>query len=288
MDGLQGALQGKRVLIIGGVGSGIGHGITQKVGAAGASAVAVVGRNLDRAKEAANEIASGTCKAFALTADVCEAEDVKKIIPAAVEKLGGLDVLITVVGGYGLYRPWEPLIETSDEAWDLIFDVNLRYVFRLVRDAVKFFLEQKTGGTIVSVGSIAGVMGTPMAVAYGASKAGLMSLAKTVTAEYGRRGIRMNVMNCGPVMAPALESGVQQGMKFEPVPLGRAAIPEEAANVTVFLASPLSSYVAGQTLNLDGGITARCLLRLGKTDSSMACHCETPSDIEVSVPVQQQ
>jgi len=186
-------LQGKRVLIIGGAGDGIGGAITKAVGYAEAVGVAIISRSLDDASASAAKIKTDTCNAFGLSADVRKADEITGATCTAVDKLGGLDVLITVVGGFGLFVPWRSLESTSDEDWDLIFDINLKYVFRALREALKVFVAQGTGGSVVSVGSIAAVMGTPMGAAYGASKAGLMHLAKTVAAEYGRRGVRMNV-----------------------------------------------------------------------------------------------
>ena len=274
MTGLPGALEGKRVLIVGGVGEGIGGGVTEAVGRSGASGVVVVSRNIARAQEAAARISCATCSAHGIAADICKADEITELVDSTVGLIGGIDATITVVGGYGLYASWGPLDCVADEDWDLIFDVNLRYVFRILKRVLKVYLAQGSGGSIVSIGSLAGNMGMPMAAAYGASKAGLMNLAKTVAAEYGRRGIRMNVINCGPVMTPAFESSMSHAVEFGSIPLGRAGTPEEVGNLAAFLASPLSDFVSGQALNCDGGMTARSIVHLGNTDVSMACHCD--------------
>jgi 3-oxoacyl-[acyl-carrier protein] reductase len=163
-------------------------------------------------------------------------------------------VLVTVVGGQLAFVPATPLHETSDEDWELVFDVNLRYVARAVRAGVRVFLAQGRGGTIVSVGSITGSAGSPMQAAYGAAKAGLASLARSVAAEYSRDGIRMNVVACGPIATPVARAA--QAGAAEWIPLGRPGESHEVADAAVFLASPLSSYVTGQSLVVDGGASA--------------------------------
>jgi 3-oxoacyl-[acyl-carrier protein] reductase len=277
MSGFPGLLHGKRVLIIGGGGDGIGGAITRAVGLAEAARVAIVSRTLNAAAASAARIKCDSCSTFALAADVLKADEVTSATRLAIDNLGGLDVLITVVGGYGLYVPWQSLESTPDEDWDLIFELNLKYVFRVLREALRAFTAQGTGGTVVSIGSIAAVMGTPMGAAYGASKAGLTSLARSVAAEYGRRGVRMNVINCGAIATPTMQLALKNGLTLEPVPIGRGGFPEEVGNLAVFLASGLAEYMNGQSLNFDGGATARSLFRLGNTDSSMACHCSTPN-----------
>jgi 3-oxoacyl-[acyl-carrier protein] reductase len=270
------SLRGKRILIIGGVGDGIGGAVTRTVARAGATGIVVVGRHLGRAQVAVDAVRSEGRKVAAFAADVCQPDGVKGIVDFTVRELGGLDVLITVVGGVGNYVPWQPLEETPDEHWDLMFEVNVRYVFRLLRDVLKRFLEQDAGGSIVCIGSMAAVMGMAHAAAYGASKAALSSLAKSVAAEYGRRGIRMNVVNSGAVMTEALRKGLAKETTFESVPIGRPALPEEIAELAVFLASPAAGYITGQSINVDGGMTSRGLMRMGKADSSMTCHCVPP------------
>ncbi len=120
----------------------------------------------------------------------------------AAQELGGLDVLVTVVGAQLAFVPATPLHETTDEDWDLMFELNLRYVARAVRAALRVLVEPGRGGTIVSVGSIAGSVGSPMQAHYGAAKAGLASLARSVAAENSREGIRMNLVTCGPIATP--------------------------------------------------------------------------------------
>jgi 3-oxoacyl-[acyl-carrier protein] reductase len=115
-------------------------------------------------------------------------------------------------------------------------------------------LTQGRGGTIVSVGSITGHAGSPMQAPYGAAKAGLASLARSVAAEYSRDGIRMNVVSCGPIATPVARDA--QTGAAEWIPMGRPGESLEVANAAVFLASPLSSYVSGQSLVIDGGATA--------------------------------
>ena len=247
-------LDGKRALVVGGGGGGIGRAITRALAAAG-SAVAVVDVDPQRADEAATEARAAGVPGVALVGDVRSASAIEDFVADAARQLGALDVLVTVVGGHLAFAPEARLHEITDEDWDLMLDLNLRYVARVVRATLRVLLEQGTGGTIVSIGSITALAGSPMQAAYGAAKAGLASLARSVAAEYSRDGIRMNVVSCGPVATPVAASA-QVDVDLDWVPMGRAAASKEVADAAVFLASPLSSYISGQSLVVDGGATA--------------------------------
>lgn len=246
-------LAGKNALVIGGGGGGIGRAITRGLATAG-SAIAVADLDGERADEAAAEVAAAGARSLSLSGDVRSRADIHGFVARAAQDLGGLDILVTVVGGQLAFVPALPLHETSDEDWDLMFDLNLRYVARTVAATLPVFLAQGRGGTIVSVGSIAGEAGSPMQAAYGAAKAGLASLARSVAAEYSRDGVRMNVVACGPIATPVAQAA-QTGTS-EWIPMGRPGESLEVADAVVFLASPRSSYITGQSLVLDGGATA--------------------------------
>jgi 3-oxoacyl-[acyl-carrier protein] reductase len=124
------------------------------------------------------------------------------------------------------------------------------------RAAIRTFLAQGNGGSIVSVGSVTGAMAAPMQAGYGAAKAGPASLAKTVAAEYAGDGIRMNVVACGAIATPVANSE-QDAEGAAEIPMGRFGVPGDAAAAVVYLVSPLSSYVTGQSLVVDGGVTVR-------------------------------
>ena len=247
----------QRVVIVGGAGDGIGSAVTRAVAEAGARAVTIVSRNPDRVALAASDARHTGCEALGFAVDVQDREAGDRAIAAAAAAFGGVDTLITVVGGYVRYARWTALDRTEDEDWDRILDLNLGYVFRFARAALRAFVAHESGGTIVSIGSLAGVDGCPKAAAYGVAKAGLINLAKTVSTEYGRRGVRMNVVNSGLVNTQGGQASVASGINASAVPLGRIGTPGEIARAVVFLASPASSYISGQALNVDGAVSAR-------------------------------
>jgi 3-oxoacyl-[acyl-carrier protein] reductase len=263
-------LDGRRVLVVGGAGLGNGRGITRGVAAAGAR-VAIVDINPDRAHEAAKEVTESGGDALPLVGDVRSSTEVDRLLSAAVEWLGGLDSLVTVVGGYSLFTAWTPLADVTDEQWSLIMDLNLTYVFRFTRAALRVFLEQGTGGSIVGIGSISGSVSSPYGAAYGAAKAALANLAKSVSVEYGHQGIRMNVVSCGVIATEAQQANFPDGGGIaERVPAGRPGKPEEIAAAVVFLASPYASYISGQNLTADGSLTSRFPLPLPGIASNVA------------------
>jgi 3-oxoacyl-[acyl-carrier protein] reductase len=263
-------LEGKRALVIGGAGPGNGGASSRALAAAGAS-VAVADLDATKAQAFANELTTGGSKAVGLAADVRDHQALDDLVAEAAAALGGIDVLVTVVGGHTLFAPWARVDETADEDWDLIIQMNLGYVFRVVRSTLRLFLTQGTGGTIVSVGSISGLVSSPYAAAYGAAKAGLANFAKSVALEYSRDDIRMNIVACGVIVsdaAMAVNSGAL-GMA-ESVPMGRLGRPEEVGNAVTFLASPASGYITGQTMAIDGGVSGRFPLRVPNAPAYMA------------------
>jgi 3-oxoacyl-[acyl-carrier protein] reductase len=196
--------------------------------------------------------AGGT--AYPVSGDVRSLADIEAMVAGAVENLGGLDILVTVVGGQVAFVPAVKLHEMADEDWDTIYEVNLRYVARAVRTALRVFLDQGTGGSIVSIGSVTGFMGAPRQAAYGVMKAGLLSLARTVATEYAADGIRMNVAAAGAV-ATAVNNAPTEWV--DEIPLGRYGRSEEVAAAVVYLASDAAAYTTGQQLVLDGGVSVR-------------------------------
>jgi 3-oxoacyl-[acyl-carrier protein] reductase len=245
-------LAGSRACVLGG-GQGIGRAVATGLAAAGAR-VAVVDRDLERAEAVVAELEDG----YAIGADVCERDSLERAVDEVFVQFGGLDSLVTVVGGHSAFFPYVPLHEVTPEDWAKSFAMNIDYVADALRLVLPRVIEQPGGASIVSVGSLSGLVSAPRHGAYGAAKAGLSHLARTVAAEYGRFGVRMNVVAPGAIETPAVD-GIQDEEQIEKmsarIPLQRRGLPHEIAGAVVFFASQMSGYVTGQTLVVDGGMS---------------------------------
>jgi NAD(P)-dependent dehydrogenase (short-subunit alcohol dehydrogenase family) len=181
-------------------------------------------------------------------------------------------VLANVAGGMTHQAEWRHLDLWSTAEWDRVVHLNLRYVFWLCRAVIPGMVE-RGGGSIVSVTSISGVFGAPNHSAYGAAKAGLIHLTKTLAVEYGRVGIRVNAVSPGAVATPATDAVLSAERKetlATATPLQRPGRPDDIARAVLFFASPMSEYVTGQMLLVDGGIGSKFPLGGVGTDPSEA------------------
>ncbi|MDR6868484.1 3-oxoacyl-[acyl-carrier protein] reductase [Microbacterium resistens] len=208
----------------------------------------------ERARDAAAEVADDEHPATGFAVDVRDAEQLARLVDDTVTALGGIDAVITVVGGQVAFVPSVRLHEMQDDDWDRMYELNLRYVARLVRLVLPHYLAQRHG-VFVSIGSVTGFMGAPEQGAYGVMKAGLVSLARTVGAEYAADGIRMNVV-AGGAIATAVANSDEEGWVDE-IPMGRAGSADEIAAAVAYLCSPESRYMTGQQIVLDGGVSSR-------------------------------
>jgi NAD(P)-dependent dehydrogenase (short-subunit alcohol dehydrogenase family) len=239
--------------VVAGAGRGIGAAVARTLASAGAS-VCVIDIELDRAVRVAEDINGAGGRAMATQAELRDPGQVESAIAGAVRDFDGVHVLVNVAGGMHAYAPWRRLADWDEETWDEILDRNLRYVFLTTRAMVRQLLAAGTGGSVVNIASISGETSAPNHTAYGAAKAGLSNLTRTLAVEYGPDQIRFNAVAPGSVATPAVADRVT-GVGSAPLP--RWATPQDIANAVVFLASPLASYVTGQTLLVDGGASAK-------------------------------
>ncbi len=255
-----GYLAGK-VAIVTGAGRGIGRAIAVRLAGEGAALV-VVDSDGDTAAAAARELQDGGGRAAAVTADVARGADRERFIAAAVENFGRLDILINNAGIVRVHRP-EAVTEAE---WDRIMDVNCKAVF-FASVAARPHLAAAGGGRIVNLASIAGKIATPLWAPYGVSKAGVISLTRSLAVAFAPDRIHVNCVCPSPVETPmwrqidyeeapriGFAPGTFTKMRLEGTPLGRLAQPADVAGVVAFLCSPEAAYMTGQAINVSGGM----------------------------------
>lgn len=258
-----------KVGIVWGGGYGMGERSSLRLAEAGA-AVAVVDLVPERAEKIAAEIVAKGGKAIALSADVTDEPSVEAAIAAAEAALGPLDVMITVIG----LGVWGQLLDFTLEQWEEAHRINLTSFFIPARAVARRLVAHGKPGAIACVSSVSGLTAAPNHGGYGAAKAGMINLVRTMANEWGQYGIRVNAAMPGSCATPRLDFGEAGRAKMkEMLPLGRAAEPDELAKALVFLVSDLASYVTGDNLRVDGGWTSRFLMQgstNGATGSNVA------------------
>lgn len=249
-------LEGK-VSIITGAGSGIGRESALLFAQEGSRVV--VAEVADAAgRQVVEEIRTAGGEARFVHADVSIREDSNRMVRAAEETYGRLDVIFNNAGIF----PAEDgsVIETDDETWDRVMRVNLKGVFLCCKAAIPAML-RTGGGSIINTASFVALMGaaTPQ-IAYTASKGGVLAMTREIAIEFARQGIRANALCPGPVDTPLLREllsdPARRARRMAHIPPGRLARAREIAQAALFLASDESSYVNGATFTVDGGITA--------------------------------
>jgi NAD(P)-dependent dehydrogenase (short-subunit alcohol dehydrogenase family) len=250
-------LQNKVALITGGT-SGIGEATALLFAAEGAR-VAITGRNDARGAAVVERIANNDGKAIFILADVSVAADCQRTVDETLRAFGRLDILFN---NAGVFYP-QTALECSEREWDEQIDVNLKGTFLMSKCALPPMIAQKRG-VIVNNSSGWGIVGGDHAVAYCASKGGVVLMTKAMAIDHGAQGIRVNCICPGDVETPMLPMDAKmRGLQWETYiagcasrPLGRVGTVEEIAKAVLFLASDDSSFMTGAALVVDGGGTA--------------------------------
>jgi NAD(P)-dependent dehydrogenase (short-subunit alcohol dehydrogenase family) len=248
------SLEGQ-VAVITGAASGIGRGIAIRLAEMGA-AVVLLDFDQQKGKEATSEMSRRGGKALFISADVRAAPDCKRAIAETLQTFGKIDILCNNAG-VAIRKSVESL---SEDEWDLAVDVTLKSVFLLSREAIPHMMIAG-GGSVINTASGWGLKGGPQAASYCAAKGGVVNLTRAMAIDYGKHNIRVNCVCPGDVDTPMLHSECAQlGEKPDVFmkdaaarPLGRVGTPADVANAVLFLASPMSAWVTGACLVVDGG-----------------------------------
>jgi NAD(P)-dependent dehydrogenase (short-subunit alcohol dehydrogenase family) len=248
-------LEGKTALLVGGYG-GIGR-ITCELLAHHGAAIAVAGRTRAKAESFAEELAGRGIRALGTQVDVADRASTERLIDEVVSELGSVDILVDLASD--LLE--EKAEDFGEEAWHRVIESNLSGAFWLSQSAGRAMIAAGNGGRIIHFSSVRSTVGGRRGyAAYGASKAGLNLLVKQLATEWARHGINVNAVAPGFVatemMAGTMEDQRFTNMVLARIPLGRFAEPIEIASAVLYLASPASSFVTGQILFVDGGVTA--------------------------------
>ena len=251
-------LAGKAALITG-AGSGIGEAMALLFAREGA-AVVVADYDAAGGEGTVDQVRAAGGTAFFVRADVSQAADAERMVSAAVERYGRLDILCNNAG----IAVAAVCHETSEADWDRTMAVDLKVVFLGCKYAIPHML-QRGSGVICNTSSVAGQVGVPNRAAYCAAKAGVVGLTKSIAIDYAERGIRCNALLPGTVDSPWIgkilaqqaDPEAQRKLMEARQPIGRMGRPEEIAAAALFLCSDDGAFVTGAGLVVDGGLTAR-------------------------------
>lgn len=247
-------LTGKKAFVTG-ASRGIGQEIAVALAQAGAD-LALVARSEDGLAATAARVTDSGRKAFVIPADVTGQEAVAEAAVAAIERLGHVDIVVNNAGGSNFVVPFLDLRLTG---WEKLIRLNLTSAMYVCHELGRHLVERGQG-SVINVASVAGLIGSPMLAPYGAAKAGLVSLTKSLATEWAARGVRINAL-CPGWTATDLNRDLWEDetagkATVASVPMQRWGRAEEMAGPAVFLASDASSYMTGQVLVIDGGQTA--------------------------------
>jgi NAD(P)-dependent dehydrogenase (short-subunit alcohol dehydrogenase family) len=242
--------------------SGMGKAASLKFAKEGAK-VAIVDINEAAAIEVAKEIEAGGGTAYAIRADLTNAQECRGSIAGAAEKLGGIDIFWAHAG-----IPGTDVVEDIDlDDYELSMSLNVRSCYLTVGEAVKH-IRKRGGGSVILTASISGIVGSQLSPLYSAGKFAVVGLCKSLSLRYGPEQIRVNVICPGLTETPMLrgfmgrnstdDQAAETQKKFvSMIPLGRVASPDDIANTALFLASDESAYITGVAIPVDGGFTAK-------------------------------
>jgi len=243
-------LEGKTALITG-ASRGIGKAIALKFAGEGADIAVTNIFDDDEFKSTIKEIETLGVKAKGYVFNVASFNDSQKIINEILTDFIKIDILVNNAG----ITKDTLLMRMTEEQWDAVIAVNLKSVFNLTKAVIQPMLKQK-GGSIINMSSVVGVSGNAGQSNYSASKAGILGFTKSIAKEVGSRSIRVNAIAPGFILTEMTDK-LPEDVKHEwinKIPLRRGGTPDDVANTALYLASDLSSYVSGQTINVCGGM----------------------------------
>lgn len=243
---------GKVVVVTGGA-SGMGTGIAECFAKAGADVVFTYCKHSAEADGVKTMLEQYGHRVLGVKMDQRDVEQCRAAMRAAKEAMGRIDVLVNNSGLHG----GTAAMDLDQETWDKLLETNLRGQFFCSQEAGKIMMQQGDGGAIVSISSINSFNPLDNALHYGASKAGINMTTRCLAKELGQYGIRVNAIAPGLIDSPFLEDFVPgwRGRFIDRAPLARPGYPEDIGNIAMFLASPMSSWITGQVIVADGGVT---------------------------------
>ncbi len=240
-----------KVALITGASKGIGRGIAQKFAQEGANVAFTYLSSVEQGMALEKELEAYGIKAKGYRSDASDFKAAEELVTAVVADFGTINVLVNNAGitKDGL------LMRMSEEQFDAVINANLKSVFNLTKAIQRPMLKQRSG-SIINMSSVVGIKGNAGQANYAASKAGIIGFSKSVALELGSRNIRCNAVAPGFIeteMTAVLDPVVVQGWR-DAIPLKRGGTAEDVANLCLFLASDLSTYITGQVINVDGGM----------------------------------
>lgn len=239
-----------KVCIVTGAASGMGEAEAIAFAQQGAKLI-IADLNIELAQQVADKIYQMGNEAFAFQVDVSQKTELENLINFTLEKFSKIDVLLN---NAGIFDKYINSLDTNEQLWDLVFDINVKSIFNLSNLVLPYMIEQKSGA-IINIGSVAGLVAKMGGASYTASKHAVLGYTKHLAAEYGKYGIKINAICPGTIRTP-MTAEMLKTRPTDKIPLDRFGEVNEVADLAVFLASDEAKFMSGACITIDGGYTS--------------------------------